>query len=380
MSRRRVRWLRAVGVGLALGLAANAYIRHRLFAPGLPDDAIRGASAHAPGASIRTVADRLEVPWEVRFLPDGGFLVTERPGRLVRLDADGRRTWTTPVPDVRHRGEGGLLGLALDPDFPTNGWIYLYLTTASDNRIERWTVSPQGDLGSRRVLLDGIPAAGFHNGGRLEFGPDGMLWATTGDAGTPAAARDPASLAGKILRMTPEGGVPGDNPFGTVVWSVGHRNPQGLAWDLRGRLWSTEHGRSGVRSGLDEVNQVVAGGDYGWPDYQGDAAGEDVHAPALHSGPSSTWAPSGAAWLGARFFFGGLRGQALYEVQGLSAGRQPRLLVHFFGELGRIRQVRAGPDGMLYLLTNNRDGRGRPGPDDDRLLRLDPATLAPVGS
>jgi glucose/arabinose dehydrogenase len=200
-----------------------------------------------------------------------------------------------------------------------------------------------------------------------------MLYATTGDAGNEVSSRSAASLAGKILRMTREGGVPQSNPFGSHIWSLGHRNPQGMAWDGQGRMWSTEHGRSGIDSGLDEVNLVAAGGDYGWPAYEGDAVGDGITPPVLHSGASHTWAPSGAAWLDGRLYFGGLRGQALFEVRGL--GGEPELVVHFFTELGRIRQVRVGPDGMLYILTANRDGRGQPRRGDDRLVRVDPRRL-----
>lgn len=367
------RLARVVLVALALGLAANWYLRTRLFAPRPPDDATLGASVRDVGDGYADVATGLEAPWEVRFLPDGGYLVTERPGRLVRLSADGRRIWATDVPDVRPRGEAGLLGLALDPAFEDTRRVYLYLTAADANRIEAWTLSADGGLSDRRVLVDGIPAAGFHDGGRLEIGPDGMLWATTGDAGDQASARSAGSLGGKILRMTLDGAPPPDDAEGDRIHSVGHRNPQGLAWDDAGRTWSTEHGRSGLGSGLDEVNLVRAGGDYGWPEFQGDASGDGTVPPVLHSGADHTWAPAGAAWQGGSLWFGGLRGEALYEVRGLPDA--PALVVHFFGELGRIRQVRVGPDGMLYVLTNNRDGRGSPRDGDDRLVRVDPAGL-----
>ncbi|MEQ9401249.1 MAG: PQQ-dependent sugar dehydrogenase [Longimicrobiales bacterium] len=369
------RWIKVVLVGLVLGLAANWWVRTRLFAPQPPEGATLGVDRGDVGVGLEVVATDLDVPWEVAFLPEGDFLVTERPGRLVRLAPDGAVRWRTDVPDVRARGEGGLLGLALDPAFGDTGWIYLYRTTETDNRVDRWTLGPGGELTDRTPVVDGIPVAAFHDGGRLHVGPDGMLWITTGDAGSAADARNPASLAGKILRVTPTGGTPETNPGGSIVWSLGHRNPQGLAWADDGTVWATEHGRSGFTSGLDEVNRIEAGGDYGWPEFQGDSVTAEVHAPVLHSGPSHTWAPSGAAWWNGRLFFGGLRGQALYDVAGLPGA--PRLTVHFFREFGRIRQVRVGPDGMLYLLTGNRDGRGSPEDDDDRLLRLDPGVLQP---
>ncbi len=365
------RLLKVVVVALVLGGLANWYVRTRLFAPQPPENATLGVSIDGLGAAFQVVATDLDVPWEVAFLADGGFLVTERPGRLVRLDAGGARLWTMDVPGVEATGEGGLLGLALDPTFESSGLIYLYLTADDANRVERWWVSADGALDGRRVLVDGIPAASFHDGGRLEIGPDGLLYATTGDAGDRSGARMPNALNGKILRMTLDGG-PADDASDRI-FSIGHRNPQGLAWDDTGRLWSTEHGRSGFGSGFDEVNLIRRGADYGWPEFQGDAVGEGTTAPVLHSGSDHTWAPSGAAWHGGSLFFGGLRGQALYEVRGLPDA--PELVVHFFEELGRVRQVRVGPDGMLYVLTSNRDGRGSPREGDDRLVRVDPEGL-----
>ena len=217
---------------------------------------------------IHTLATGLEVPWEIVSLPSGELLVTERPGRIQLLEA-GR---TLPVPPAVEQGEGGLMGAALHPDFASNRSLYLYYTTAPagriENRIERYVLEPDGTLTPDRMILAGIPAARYHDGGRIAFGPDGYLYATVGDAGVPSEAQDPASLHGTILRMTPEGGVPDDNPFGSLVYSYGHRNAQGLAWDSTGQLWSTEHGRSGLRSGFDELNRIEAGGNYGWPESQ----------------------------------------------------------------------------------------------------------------
>jgi glucose/arabinose dehydrogenase len=354
------------------GVALGGYLRGR-FGPRMPAGADRGASVGDLPDGLTVVADSLEIPWEVTFLPGGDLLVTQRPGSLIRMGPDGARRWVVDVPGVVHRGGGGLLGLALHPAFHETGWIYLYLTAEGENRVERYRLGDAGELLQRRVVIGGIPAAPFHNGGRLAFGPDGLLYATTGDAGDPASAQDAESLAGKILRVTGEGGIPDDNPLGSAVYSLGHRNPQGLAWDGDGILWATEHGRSGASSGYDEVNRIRAGGNYGWPDGQGDEVPAGTEGPWLHSGPRHTWAPSGGSVSGGRLYFGGLRGQALYELPLGDASAS--LVVHFLGELGRIRQAKVGPDGSLYLLTNNRDGRGLPGRTDDRLVRVDPAAL-----
>jgi glucose/arabinose dehydrogenase len=367
------RLIAVVLAAAALGALLNGYLRTRIFAPRPPDDAERGASLASVGSALTEVAGGLDAPWEIAFLPDGGVLVTERGGRLVALDGQGVRRWSTPVPGVHARGEGGLLGVALHPRFAETRWLYVYLTAEDENRVERYRLGPTGELAERHVILRGIPAAGFHDGGRIAFGRDGLLYATTGDAGFRDGAQDPAHLGGKILRVSDDGAIPRDNPFGTAVYSLGHRNPQGLAWDDSGALWSTEHGRSGVSSGLDEVNRIVPGGNYGWPDVQGDQRRPDVVPPVLHSGPEHTWAPSGAAWAAGRLWFGGLRGQALYELRPAPDGAA--LTVHFFGELGRVRNVREGPEGRLWILTNNTDGRGRPGEGDDRLLRVDPRVL-----
>lgn len=318
------------------------------------------------------VAEDLEVPWAMAFLPDGSLLITERPGRLVHLDGTERRRYE--VAGVRQAGEGGLMGLALHPDFVSNRFIYMCLTAETgdglENRVERYRFD--AGLADRRVIVAGIRGARFHDGCRLDFGPDGLLYITTGDAGRASAAQDLSSLSGKILRVTPEGEVPGDNPFGTRVYSYGHRNPQGLAWDERGRLWSTEHGPSGGASGFDELNLIVPGGNYGWPQIRGDESAAGMVTPTLQSGSDYTWAPSGAAYWGGSVFFGGLRGEALYEARVTGPGL-PALRVHFHREFGRIRAVRLGPDGRLYFGTSNRDGRGRSRSGDDKIMSVDPA-------
>lgn len=322
---------------------------------------------------FKTIATGLEVPWDIAFLPGGDLLVTERPGRLKRIAADGGVTDIAGLDDVRSSGEGGLLGVAVHPGFSANGWVYLYRTVTADgsakNRVDRYRL--EGDaLVERTTIIQNIPGALYHDGGEIVFGSDGKLYVTTGDASQSALAQDLKSLAGKILRLNDDGTIPGDNPFGTAVWTYGHRNPQGLAWDAQGRLWATEHGRSGVRSGFDELNLIEAGKNYGWPEIQGDETGVGMRTPAAHSGSSDTWAPAGMAAHGGSMLFGGLRGEALYQAR---LGDSPVTVIsHFEKEYGRIRAVVKGPDGMIYFATSNRDGRGVPKQGDDKIVRVSP--------
>jgi aldose sugar dehydrogenase len=337
----------------------------------------RGLGAGDAGSeAVQIVAEHLNIPWAIAFLPTGDMLVTERTGMLLRLASGERKN--IPVEGVRHIGEGGLLGMALHPDFAQNQWLYLYRTSATDggvaNRIERYRFIDD-ELTEKTVILSGIPGAKYHDGGFLGFGPDGLLYITTGDAGVPSLAQDIHSLAGKILRIHDDGSVPEENPFGNAVYSYGHRNSQGLTWDNEGRLWSTEHGRSGLLSGLDELNLIKKGGNYGWPEIQGGESKVGMVNPVLHSGPNTTWAPASAAFLNGSIFFGGLRGESLYEAMLPVADQSVKLKAYFVGEFGRIRAAVRGPDGMLYLSTSNTDGRGRPAPGDDRILRVDPERI-----
>lgn len=314
------------------------------------------------------LAQDLTVPWGLAFLPDGDILVTERSGTLRRIGKDKQ---THVIEGVQHVGEGGLLGLALDPKFISNQRIYLYMTTKTGenltNRLERYRYT-EGKLQERKVILENIPGEANHDGGRIAFGPDNFLYVTTGDAGNSALAQDKNSLAGKILRVTPDGGPALGNPFNTAIYSYGHRNPQGLAWDDRGQLWSTEHGRSGLQSGFDELNLIKPGGNYGWPTIQGDETRAGMEQPVAHSGASETWAPASLAYAEGSLFFGGLRGETLYEAK-VAQNNSVTLKTHFRGEYGRLRTTAANR-GSLYLTTSNTDGRGELKPNDDKLIRV----------
>jgi glucose/arabinose dehydrogenase len=331
-------------------------------------------SVSIPNEAHGVLANHLEIPWELAFLPDGRILLTERPGRVRLLHP---QTGLAPEPvlvveEVRHQGEGGLLGLAVHPEFANNRLVYLYYTYESGrgtaNKVVSCTLENHA-LAGARTIIENIPGARFHNGGRIGFGPDGMLYVTTGDAQIPELSQDRSSLAGKILRLHDDGSIPADNPFAdSPVYSYGLRNPQGLAWDDDGQLWATGHGPRGH----DEINLIEAGKNYGWPVIQGDEQGPGMEPPVLHSG-SATWAPSGAAVLGDSMYFAGLRGRALYRFN-LDA-QNPVLTTHLEGTFGRLRTVVAGPDGLLYLLTSNRDGRTMPTAEDDLLLVVDPDRL-----
>ncbi len=331
------------------------------------DVGVQAPSFDVPQEDVAIVADGLDIPWEIAFLPDGDMLVTERPGTLKRI-GEGQQTFD--IEGVRHIGEGGLLGMAVHPDFEDNNWLYLYMTTETGtgliNRIERYELN-NDQLSNGEVVFDNIPGARFHDGGRIAFGPDGYLYVTTGDASEPNLSQDRDSLAGKILRLTDDGGVPDDNPFGTAVYSYGHRNPQGLAWDDEDRLWQTEHGPRAQ----DELNLIRPGNNYGWPVVEGDGTAEGMTPPVEHSGTDETWAPSGMAYYDGSLFFAGLRGESLYEAV-IQEDESVNIRVHFSEDYGRLRTVVVGPDGHLYIATSNTDGRGTERDNDDKVIRVNP--------
>ena len=332
---------------------------------------------------VEVVVNNLEIPWSFVFAPDGRLFVTERPGRVQIIDIPRQTSQLAlRLDDVFTEGEAGLLGLALDPSFASNGLVYLYYTARASanrtvNRVVRYRLSGN-ILAEGVVLLDNIPANVIHDGGRIRFGPDGLLYITAGDAATEQLAQDVASLAGKILRINPDGTTPRTNPFSSPVYSYGHRNPQGIDWNpVTGDLWESEHGATGN----DEINVIDAGANYGWPTIEGSRTMPAMREPITFYNPSI--APSGASFYrGQRFaqfgnnlFVGTLRGTHLLRLRLDSASRritgQERLLE---GQFGRIRDVVSGPDGYVYFATNNRDGRGSPVSGDDRIARLVPAS------
>jgi glucose/arabinose dehydrogenase len=351
-------------------------------APAAPPAATSGVFTTQDGVRFRveTVATNLDIPWSLAFAPDRRLFVTERPGRVRILDLSARTSEVALVlDDVFAQGEAGALGLALDPNFADSRLVYLYYSArvggGAVNRIVRYREAG-GRLGERAVLVDNIPAAGIHDGGRLRFGPDGLLYATAGDAANSAFAQDLASTAGKILRLNPDGTTARGNPFSSYVYSWGHRNPQGIDWHpATGDLWASEHGNTGN----DEINVIDAGANFGWPRIEAAQAMTGMQTPITFFNPAI--APSGASFYrGGVFaafvnnlFVATLRGTHLLRLRLNPALRQiaaqERLLA---GQFGRIRDVVSGPDGFLYFSTSN--GRGGSDATDDRIARIVPAS------
>ncbi|MDZ5783391.1 PQQ-dependent sugar dehydrogenase [Marinococcus luteus] len=315
---------------------------------------------------VEVVAENLEVPWSLNIHEDT-YYMTNRGGEVIEVNGEEtERLLLNTSDEVANEGEGGLLGFVLAEDFTDSQEGYAYYTYRQDdgalaNRVvavERET----SQWNETEVLLDHIPGNRIHNGGRLELGPDGYLYATAGDSDEPSLAQDKDSLAGSILRMTVEGEVPEDNPFeNSYVYSYGHRNPQGLAWNSDGHLYSSEHGPNAQ----DEINVIEPGNNYGWPEITGSESAEGLKTPTIQSG-STTWAPSGTAFFRDTLLTAGLRGESLYAYD----EETEEMNAVFDGE-GRLRDVKT-EDGNVYVLTNNTDGRGTPAENDDRLLRLTP--------
>ncbi|MER5980509.1 PQQ-dependent sugar dehydrogenase [Streptomyces sp. NPDC001857] len=321
---------------------------------------------------VRTVAEGLNSPWGLAPLPEGGLLVASRDeGTVTRVDAaTGKKTLLGEVPGVSAAGEGGLLGLALSPDYAADHMVYAYFTSASDNRVVRMLYDarrPAGEqLGAPDTVFRGIPKGMIHNGGRIAFGPDRMLYAGTGETGDGGLAQNKESLGGKILRLTPEGEPAPGNPFpDSPVYSYGHRNVQGLAWDSKQRLFAAEFGQKT----WDELNAITPGGDYGWPEVEG-RSDDPAYRNPLAQWSTDQASPSGIAYAKGSIWMAGLRGKRLWRVplKGTQASADPQAFLE--GEFGRLRTVVAAGGDRLWVTTSNTDGRGAPKGGDDRILEL----------
>jgi len=311
-----------------------------------------GPERAAPPHVVKRLDLQLHIPWAAVFLPDGTAIISERDTALLKAVRDGQATTLGQVPGVAPDGEGGLLGLALSPGFPADKYLYVYFTSAQDNRIARLelTEKPDGSLafGDPEVVFTGIPKASTHNGGRIRFGPDGFLYVVTGDSQRREQPQDPNALGGKILRLTPEGDPAPGNPFGTAVYSLGHRNVQGLAWDSAGRLWASEFGPD-VN---DELNLIQPGANYGWPAVTGAPHREGYRDAKVVWPSTADSSPSGLEIVGSTAFLGALRGERLWTVP-LSGEEAGAPVAYFTREYGRIRDVVRTPDGGFWLLSNN---------------------------
>lgn len=330
---------------------------------------------------INVIAENLFVPWAIDISSEGKIYFTERSG-TIRVIENGKVN-SEPIitfePPFVSRGEGGLLGIALDPNFIQNHYIYAMHTYSEDNRLFNRVVrliEKNNKASVDKVIIDKIPGGQVHNGGRIKRGPDKKLYIATGDGGTPSLAQNPTSTAGKILRIELDGSIPKDNPIpNSPVYSLGFRNPQGLTWNSTNILYGTDHGEVAQ----DEVNIIESGANYGWPIVQGNQASSEVASkkPLVQSG-GETWAPAGISfinigpWQG-KLVVGNLRGSQLLVI---SLGEDGRTVANqeFFlkNEFGRIRDVIQGSDGSIYFTTSNRDGRGNPTSKDDRIIQLTP--------
>lgn len=337
-----------------------------------------------PDIQIKSWIENLEIPWSLVFLPNGDAMVSERPGRIKMVRKD--QNFSEPYMEIRetlHSGEGGLMGLAVHPRFEENSYIYAMHTYMGEqgplNRVIRLRHQKNTAVFDQ-VIIDKIPGHRVHNGGRIGFGPDHMLYVCTGDIWEADLAQDRNSLAGKILRLTPDGEIPKDNPFSeSPVWSLGNRNPQGLAWHPEtGTLFSSEHGPSGEFGlrGMDEINIIQKGGNLGWPAVVGAAGKNSYHDPLVMWIQATP--PGGMAFIENDLYVATLRSEALIRIRmktgdgifKVEAIERWFATGPFSGKYGRLRDVVSGPDNALYLLTSNRDGRGSPRPGDDKILRM----------
>ncbi|MEV5569037.1 PQQ-dependent sugar dehydrogenase [Spirillospora sp. NPDC052269] len=352
----------AVGVVLLGGCGTAATTRTAQTPPPVspvPDSPPPGSAL--PGTPHDLVTG-LSVPWAIAFLPDRDALVTERDtAHLLRVTPDGKRADLGEIPGVDASGEGGLLGVAVSPSFDRDHYVYLYFTSATDNRLVRLTLD-NDRLGGPQPLLTGVPKGLNHNGGRIAFGPDGMIYIGTGETYHSELAQDRNSLGGKILRVTPEGRPAPGNPFGSPVWTWGHRNVEGLAWDDANRMYATEFGQDR----FDEVNLIQKGQNYGWPKVEGFGKDPRFTNPLL-TWPVSEASPSGLAFARGSLWAAALRGARLWQIP-LKNGKVSSPIAYFNGAYGRLRAVVRAPDDSLWVSTSDHDGRGDPKPGDDRII------------
>jgi len=360
----------AVALAAVVGLALSGCTGSALDPPGTASSAPRptalGDGEVEPTGTRTVVASGLDAPWSV-ILDGDNALVSERDsGDILQLRANGSLHTVGIVPGVTHGGEGGLLGLALDDRHR----LYVYSTADGGNRIQRFAL--EGSTGALRLgrattILEGLPSQSVHNGGRIAFGPDGMLYASVGDATDRGSAQDLDALSGKILRMTAEGEVPDDNPFdGSLVYSYGHRNVQGIGWAADGTMFAAEFGQDS----WDELNIIEPGANYGWPNVEGAGGGAGLTDP-VQQWPTDDASPSGLAVIGGTVFIANLKGE---RIRGVPIADPTAAREYFGGECGRIRSVLEGPDGSLWFVTNNTDGRGSPRDGDDRIVSVDLAS------
>ncbi len=331
--------------------------------PNHPDPTTGATATPDVPAEPTDLVTGLEAPWSVAFVGSTALVSLRDSGRIVEVVGDTIRD-VGVVDGVVHRGEGGLLGLAVLPQ--AQPYLYAYYTSENDNRVVRYplTGAPGSfGLGDADPVFSGIPKANIHNGGRIAFGPDGLLYVTAGDAGTRPNAQDPNSLSGKILRLKPDGSVPDDNPIaGNPMYSMGHRNPQGIGWQADGTMWAAEFGQDT----WDELNKITKGANYGWPEVEGIAGDSRFTDPVAQWHPVDA-SPSGLAVVGDTVYIAALRGQRLIKVP---LGDPEQASAQLVGQFGRLRDVLTGPDGALWIVTNNTDGRGTPRDRDDRIVRL----------
>lgn len=344
-----------------------------------PDNDVSLSGNQEYSWAVEEFATGLEVPWDIAFDAKNNLYVTERPGRLKVLSPEGKQLANVAVPNITSVSESGLTGIAIADDFAQTQTIYLYYSyrqgAALRNRISSF-IYRDGALASEKPIVDNLPGGSIHNGGRLRFGPDDKLWILTGDAAKPGLAQDLKSLAGKVLRVNHDGSRPADNPFAdSLVYSLGHRNPQGIAWHpVTGEVLITEHGQSAH----DEINIIEPGKNYGWPLVQRCFSDNNQLTPPVLCSGTDTYAPSGIASLGKlaptlrnSFIYAGLRGN-LVELIEISDGKVGRRQKIIDGQYGRMRAAAQAPDGTVYVSTSNRDGRGQVRAGDDKILKLVP--------